>query len=321
MFRHRPIILIIDDDPLILEWLFKLLEDLAEVFIVNTGEQGLAMALQLRPNLIICDLVMPELDGILVCERLQSDPVTRSIPVLCMSVLTDPHDEVAAFTAGAADFIRKPLVPVVVRARVRHLLQWQLEAATLREKVNVDGLTGICNRRYFEERFEEEWNRQRRNRDWLTVAMVDIDKFKDFNDHFGHVKGDDCLIHVADCLSKLSRRPADLVARYGGEEFVYILPHLNREQGGAFGEVVCKAIRSLHHPHAPSLCKNLTVSVGVASTIPADPDTCHALLARADEALYRAKEGGRDRHCVHSDTKEAPATKPERSLPETKSNI
>lgn len=301
MLRHRPIILIIDDDPLILEWLTHLLTDQGDVVVIEGGATGIATALQIRPNLILCDLVMPEIDGITVCEKLRNDPVTRSIPILCMSVLGEPDDEVAAFAAGAADFIKKPLVAEIVQARVRHLLRWQREAASLRQMVNVDGLTGIFNRRYFEERFAEEWKRQRRNRAWLTVAMVDIDNFKDFNDYFGHIKGDDCLIQVAECLSKLVRRPADLVARFGGEEFVFILPHLNPEQGSAFGKAICEAIRAMHYQHAPSLCKNLTVSVGIASTIPADPDTCHDLLARADKALYQAKEAGRDCHFIYGE--------------------
>lgn len=301
MLRHRPIILIIDDDPLILEWLTHLLTEQADVFVTDGGETGVAMALQTRPNLIICDVVLPGISGISVCKRLQSDPLTRAIPVMFMSVQSEPDDEVAAFTAGAADFMKKPLVPGIVQARVRHLLQWQHEAASLRQMVNVDGLTGIFNRRYFEERFAEEWKRQRRNRGWLTVAMVDIDKFKDFNDYFGHIKGDDCLIQVAECLSKLVRRPADLVARFGGEEFVFILPHLNPEQGRAFGKAICEAIRAMHYQHAPSLCKNLTVSVGIASKVPADPDTCYDLLAKADKALYQAKDAGRDCHFIYGE--------------------
>lgn len=300
MLRHRPIILIIDDAPLILEWLTQLLTDQADVFVSGGGELGIAMALQIRPNLILCDVVMPNLNGLAVCERLQSDPLTRTIPVVCMSVVSGPGDEVAAFNAGAADFIKKPLVPEIVEARVRHLLQWQREAATLRQMVNIDGLTGVFNRRYFDERLAEEWKRQRRNGGWLTVAMVDIDKFKDFNDHFGHLEGDDCLIKVAQCLAKMVRRPADLFARYGGEEFVFILPHVSPDDGKVFGQKVCDTVRAMGCPHAPALRKDLTVSVGLASTLPQDPDTCHKLLARADKALYQAKASGRDRHCLYS---------------------
>ena len=299
--RSKMLILVIDDDHLMLEYLKNVLEDLADVVVADGGADGLSMAKRCAPNLIISDLVMPNIDGIAVCEQVRMEAETRFIPVLCISACGDAEDEISALSAGASDFVRKPIVPSLLRARVKYLLRWHKESSSLREMAARDDMTGLLNRRRFDELFAEEWTRQKRAGGFLTLAMVDIDKFKDFNDFFGHACGDDCLAAVASSLGEVTCRPGDVVARYGGEEFVFLMPNRAPEQVRELGRDICEAIRAMRLPHAPCLDRNVSVSVGLASAVPAEGGSPQELLMRADNALYEAKAAGRDRYVVNID--------------------
>lgn len=170
----------------------------------------------------------------------------------------------------------------------------------LRDLAEIDALTGIANRRYFDAVLDEEWRRARRRKYNVALLMCDIDFFKSYNDLLGHVQGDVCIRDVAQCIRKLVRRPGDLVARYGGEEFAVILPALDVHEAQKIAEAVCQSVRDLNLPHPGSGVRNVvTISVGVAAMIPDGADL-KQLITQADEALYQAKHQGRDRVCSHS---------------------
>jgi diguanylate cyclase (GGDEF)-like protein len=180
----------------------------------------------------------------------------------------------------------------------RKKMELELQAANEKLKLiaNIDGLTQIANRRRFDDYLQVEWQRHQRENNPLALILIDIDYFKNYNNHYGHQRGDDCLIQVAQTLAKVPQRPTDLVARYGGEEFVAILPNTNTEKALFVAESMRTAIAALNIPHAQSnINEKITISLGVASLIP-NPENClEDLIFQADQALYLAKNQGRDR--------------------------
>lgn len=291
-------ILIIDDDPIMLGLLAHLLSDMGEVETAMGGVIGLAAAARIIPDLILCDVVMPDMDGLMVCRHLKSDITTKSIPLLCISASINEAEELAALEAGAADFIKKPISPLLVRARVKTQIELIRKSEMLLDLTRRDSLTGIFNRRYFEQRLGEEWARHRRAKEPLALAMVDVDNFKSFNDFHGHVKGDECLITVADCLRESARRPGELAARYGGEEFTLLLPAMPEHELRKFGSWLCQNVRDLRYPHSLTESGYVSISVGMAIVVPDDMKRPLDLVKNADKALYIAKAAGRDRYAV-----------------------
>lgn len=180
-----------------------------------------------------------------------------------------------------------------VAERTRELEEANLALSKLSR---TDGLLGIANRMHFNQMIEQEWRRGRRNKSPLALLMIDVDHFKRYNDFYGHLRGDECLRRAAKVIAAELHRPADQLARYGGEEFVALLPETSAEGALHLGEAICAAFGSALIPHAASLvADHVTVSVGAAALLPACGEGCERLIALADEALYAAKEGGRNR--------------------------
>jgi diguanylate cyclase (GGDEF)-like protein len=289
-------VLIVDDSRTSRSILTAVLSREHHVIAAASGEEGLALALEQLPDLILLDVVMPGLDGFAVCARLKSDPTTEEIPVLFLSALGGEADETLALEAGAIDFITKPISPVVVAARVRNHLELKRSKDLLRDLSLADGLTGIANRRRFDRQLESEWQRTRRRKLPLAVIMGDVDHFKLYNDTYGHGAGDGCLKVVASCFASSLQRPGDLAARYGGEEFVCILPETTLEGAMEVAQRICESVAALGIPHSHSSASDcVTVSLGVAACHPSEGGTPHELLAAADAKLYEAKSGGRNR--------------------------
>lgn len=289
-------ILIIDDNPDTIRLMSAMLREQARVLFATNGMAGLEIARAQRPQLILLDLQMKSMDGFAVCERIMADPDLRHCPVIFVTASSGVESEIACLDAGAVDFITKPLSGPVVQARVRTHLRLQAALASLDTLAHKDGLTGLHNRRYFDEQFALEVARHRRQGAALGVALVDVDHFKLYNDHYGHQMGDECLRAVAQALAQCTRRPGELVARYGGEEFVVLLPNSCEDEVQRYGSWICEHVAGLQLPHAASLvAPHVTISAGLCSLAPDTGDTQASLLEAADKALYEAKRAGRNR--------------------------
>ena len=294
--QRKPRLLIVDDQPINIQTLYKVFAADCQVQMATSGVKALEMCRDDPPDLVLLDVVMPGMDGHEVCALLKASEATRDIPVIFVTAHSDIAEEAHGLELGAADFIAKPISPPVVRARVRTQLTLKAQADRLHQMVFIDGLTGVFNRRCFDERLNAEWSRAARGQLPLALLMVDVDYFKRFNDHYGHQGGDDCLIQVAGALKVGLHRPVDLMARYGGEEFACILP--GTDLGGALevANRLERMVRALGIEHLKSDVDGVvTISIGAAVTSAFQSNTQSALLASADAQLYRAKQGGRGR--------------------------
>jgi diguanylate cyclase (GGDEF)-like protein len=311
---HGYRLLIVDDDTFCLRLLHVILADVAEVFIASSGEEALRQIEKHAPDLVLLDADMPGIGGYSTCTALKANPDTADLPIIFITSHVDTDSETKALALGAVDFIHKPVNPPVVVARVKTHLALKQKSDALRRLTAVDALTGIANRRAFDDSLNREWRRAMRSHEPLSLLMLDIDYFKRYNDAYGHQAGDACLQQVARALGDSTQRAGDVTARYGGEEFAVILPHTSPADAQAIAERLCRGVRSLGIPHRDSpVAPQVTISVGVASLfVPCTGDQindkpclpCHlfdicrtgpvALLALADQALYAAKRNGRD---------------------------
>ena len=258
--------------------------------------EALEIAREAKPDLILLDVIMPGMNGFAVCKALKADPLTADIPVLFLTALSGDTDEAMALAGGASDFIIKPISPPVLAARVKNHLELKRNRDILRALTLLDGLTGIANRRRFDEQLHQEWLRCGRRAKPLSVILGDVDFFKCYNDGYGHVQGDDCLRRVAKAMAESLHRPGDLAARYGGEEFVCILPETDQEGARAVAETVHQAVAALGLPHEFSeVADHVTISLGVATAWPGECVTPEDLTRHADQNMYEAKRQGRNR--------------------------
>jgi len=230
--RGRPKLLVVDDQPINIQVMHQIFGGDYQVFMATNGAQALSICQTNPPDLVLLDIVMPNMDGFEVCAQLKANETTCNIPVIFVTAHTDAAQETHGLSLGAVDFIAKPVNPAVVRARVKTQLTLKFQSDLLRKLVFLDGLSGVFNRRYFDQQLSAEWARSARNHSPLSVIMIDVDHFKLFNDRYGHQAGDDCLRQIATALKACLKRPADLVARYGGEEFACILPDTSFHDAG-----------------------------------------------------------------------------------------
>jgi diguanylate cyclase (GGDEF)-like protein len=289
-------VLVADDDAVSRQVLGALLKPEYSVLLAKSGAQALERAMRHVPDLVLLDVVMPDMDGYEVLRRLRADPRTEHISVIFISGLDRPEDEAIGLKMGAADYIAKPFNAAVVLARVAVHLEVLRQRRMLERLANIDGLTELANRRRFDEVFRAEWQRARRSNQSLSLALLDIDCFKQYNDHYGHSAGDRALRAVARAASACMRRPGDMAARYGGEELILLMPDTPAAQACQVVAWMCQAIAQLGIAHEASyVAPVLTASVGGATLDPAGTESGLELLEAADEHLYRAKAAGRNR--------------------------
>lgn len=300
---NRPLILIVDDMPTNIQVLAEALRNVYRVRVAGSGQAALDIIAKLgAPDLILLDVMMPDMDGYEVCRRLKENPATQNIPVLFVTAKSEVLDEEHGFCLGAVDYISKPFHLPIVMARVRTHISLKVKTDLLEAKVMLDGLTNIPNRRRFDEVLESEWKRAQRTGTLLSLVMLDVDFFKRYNDNYGHGPGDECLKKVASALVDAVDRPSDLVARYGGEEFVALLPETEAQGAGYIAERMRSAVEQLQLPHQYSEVSNVvTVSVGSVCVRPCSGTSQLELLRLADEKLYEAKESGRNQVCGPND--------------------
>jgi diguanylate cyclase (GGDEF)-like protein len=289
-------VLVADDDPVNRQVLAELLKPEYTVLLAKNGEQALERATRHAPDLILLDVLMPDLNGYEVLRRLRADPQTERISVIFISGLNRPEDEASGLKMGASDYIAKPFNATVVMARVALHLQLVRQRRMLERLANIDGLTELANRRRFDELYAMEWQRAQRNGWPLSIAVLDIDCFKQYNDLYGHPAGDRALRAVARAASAWMRRPADLAARYGGEELVLLLPETGAQHARDVAEDLRASIADLQIAHEASKAGAVvTVSIGGATLGQNGAESAAELLEAADAQLYRAKQGGRNR--------------------------
>ncbi len=310
MKRHK--ILIVDDTAANIEILYKILKEHYDILFAKSGADGIRMVQEQHPDLVLLDIMMPDMDGYEVCALLKQDPATARIPVVFVTAMGNDEDETRGLDLGAIDYLTKPIRPHIVLARVRNHLELKhrgdlLERLTreLEEKnrtldvlARKDGLTGVANRRHFDEVLHSEVQRAMRNSRNLSLILCDIDHFKRFNDLYGHMAGDKCLQLVGELLRDTFKRAGEVVARYGGEEFAVILPDTSAELAGHMAERLRLALLSQALPHGHSEHNVVTLSAGVAGSLVERANTLEWFLGRADQALYRSKAKGRNRVTV-----------------------
>lgn len=292
-----PVVLLVDDVPGNLDVLVEQLsQENIDIRIALSGIEGLYLARKLRPDLILLDVMMPDLNGYDVCEILKQEPGLTDIPVIFLTARDSEIEVERGFALGAVDYIHKPFSLPILKARVRNHLALKRKNDLLEALACTDGLTQIANRRHFDVTLHREWERAQRNHQCMSVIMIDVDNFKHYNDHFGHSAGDQCLKIVAQALENTLQRAGDIVARYGGEEFVVLLPSTELDGAVVFAEKLRLSVMALALPATSPVAKCVTISLGVACSSPEDlrPEQ---LIESADACLYRAKESGRNQVC------------------------
>ena len=320
--ENAAMVLLVDDQAMIGEAVRRGLanEENIDFHFCADPHQAIAQAIQIKPTVILQDLVMPGLDGLTLVREYRNNPATRDIPIIVLSTKEDPLIKSAAFAAGANDYLVKLPDTIELVARIRYhsrsymtLLQRDEAYRALRVSqqqlldtnlvlqrlMNSDGLTGLSNRRHFDEYLELEWRRAIREQTQLSLMMIDVDYFKAYNDNFGHLEGDEALRQVAKAIRASCSRPSDLPARYGGEEFALVLP--NTSPGGArlLAEKLRQTVAGMLIPHiAPTEGSSLTVSIGLATVVPQIGSHSRQVIQSADQGLYAAKHNGRNQVVV-----------------------
>lgn len=288
-------ILIVDDSQLQAVQLKMILEDEYDVTIVHTAEEGLSKASSEEFSLILLDVVMPGMDGFTLLKKLQEEIITQSVPVILITSLSDVQNEQHGLILGAVDYIAKPFKPLIVKARVNTHIKLYNYRKQVEQQSQIDQLTGVANRRRYDNYSAQKWSEAVRLQVPISICMFDIDRFKVYNDTFGHPAGDKVIAAVAKTASSHLKRSTDFFARYGGEEFVALLMGDRAERAFEHVKKIRQAIQDLHIPHAPSVSEWVTVSIGGVTVIPSAKHSYEIMLKIADTSLYDAKRLGRDR--------------------------
>lgn len=318
-------ILIVDDSEDQLVVLKSILNEKGynSIHLVSSAEEafdflGMKDKKKNKPNidLILMDIIMPKTNGIEACSRIKKEDSLKDTPIIMITANREEAQLQAAFQSGAIDYITKPINITELLARVRSALRLKMETDSRKEREREltemaeqldaankkltrmsyqDGLTGVPNRRYFEEFFAREWKNAIRLNSLLSLIMFDIDCFKAYNDTYGHLNGDDCLKKIAKTLEKDLKRPRDFLCRYGGEEFIAVLPDTDKKGALFVAKRFLKEINKLKIVHKNStVSKNVTISVGVVTINPDRKTKPTSFINKVDKALYEAKQSGRN---------------------------
>lgn len=314
-------ILIVDDRPENLLVLESVLENMnCNIIRALSGNQALSLMLDYDFALVLLDVQMPDMDGFETAELMRSSGRTRYVPVIFVTAISKEQKCIfKGYEVGAVDYLFKPIEPVILQSKVRVFIELynqkkiveeqsellklrveelsELRAANCRlENLSIcDALTGISNRRHFDQYLEISFKSSRRSGKPLSLIIADIDYFKSYNDNYGHLKGDECIIKVAKAIASSVNRPTDLVTRYGGEEFAIVLTETDKDGAMIVAEKIRKNINELNiRNEYSSVAPHITISLGVATIMPSDDCSIEYFINRADKSLYKAKGSGRN---------------------------
>ncbi|MDO8989394.1 MAG: diguanylate cyclase [Sideroxyarcus sp.] len=308
-------VLVVEDSKVTLKVLCNFLERMGinQLLTAETGAAAIDLYRKERPDIILLDAQLPDIDGFEIAKQIRAKEKNDDwTAIIFLTSMTKDADLARGIEVGGDDYLLKPVSEVVLHAKVRamqRLVEMQRSLVYLTQQLNAankelqrlsttDGLTGIPNRRMFDELSIREWRRCERMKKPIALVMLDIDNFKLFNDEYGHQAGDDCLRAVAAQVARAAPRAADLAARYGGEEFVLVLGETDADGARWVAENVRQHVSELGILHAtPS--RRVTISCGVSSILPQSGQSLETLLRSADRALYQAKEAGRDKVVVN----------------------
>ncbi|MGD9555026.1 MAG: diguanylate cyclase [Arcobacteraceae bacterium] len=294
--KKKQTILIVDDMTTNLLILSDLLKDEYSIKVAKNGQKALDIVHSSdEVDIILLDIMMPDIDGYEVCRELKSNPKTKNIPIIFVTAKDNDADEEYGLNLGAIDYITKPFNKAIVKLRIKNHLELKLKSDLLEELSMYDGLTHIPNRRFFDEVFQSTYKEVKREKKSLAVLMIDIDFFKLYNDNYGHGKGDETLKKVAQALQMTLKRPTDLVARYGGEEFIVLLKDISEENVKKVALNLLQAVQELQITHEYSKVEQIvTISIGVAYKTASSLINKVELLICADKALYDVKRTSRN---------------------------
>jgi two-component system chemotaxis family response regulator WspR len=316
--KNDVMVLLVDDQVMIGEAIRRVLAGQPDMDFHYCGNpaEALIVAGKIKPTVILQDLVMPGVDGLTLVRQYRANPATRDIPVIVLSTKEEPAIKSEAFAAGANDYLVKLPDNIELLARIRYhsksylnqvqrdqayralrhsQQQLQIKNLELQRLSNQDGLTGLSNRRYFDEYIESQWKLAIRDQNPISLLMIDVDSFKQYNDTYGHLKGDEVLKTIATVMQQHFMRPTDLTARFGGEEFAVIMPATALSPLPSLGESLRRSVEDLCILHsASSVSEYITVSIGGTSMIPQSTESFLLLIDLADEALYQAKKQGKN---------------------------
>jgi diguanylate cyclase (GGDEF)-like protein len=294
----------VDDTETNVDILVELLSDSYEILVALDGESALEILEEQEVDLILLDIMMPKIDGYEVCKRVKQNEKTHDIPIIFITAKMDEESIEKAYDAGGMDYVTKPFKPKELFARIKTQLQLRVLIKELESSKNAlkylsetDPMTALYNRRYFNHTSKSIMELAKRDKTALSVIMLDIDKFKEVNDTYGHNVGDDIIISLSNILLEVTRK-SDLACRFGGEEFILLLPETSLEGAIVIAEKIRKKVESTSLHLGDNREVNITVSLGVSQLdIQNDPNMEYA-IKRADVALYQAKENGRNKVCT-----------------------
>lgn len=297
-------VLVIDDSAVQAEFLKSILQDEFDVTSCQTAADGLEQARTGAYSLILLDIIMPDMDGFMLLRELKELDTTKHVPVIMITSLADVQHEEKGLVTGAVDYITKPFSPIIIKARVKTHIQLYHYQIDFMEQARIDKLTGVANRHRYEECCIVKWREAVRFNQPFSVCIFDIDKFKLYNDTFGHPAGDKVIAAVAQQASSRLKRATDFFARYGGEEFVAIFLGDSARSAFEHMQTIRQSVEDLHIQHNSPVCPWVTISVGGATCTPTRGDSYDTFLKIADTMLYDAKRLGRNRVVWSNNNKE-----------------
>lgn len=291
---QEALVLIVDDEPINAMVIADLLANLYNTKIVHSGEEALEFCQHQTPDLILLDVVMPGISGLETCRTIKNNQNLQHIPVIFITSVKSQNDENKCWEAGGVDFVSKPVNGITLLNRVKAHLTLKAQSDFLRKMSFTDGLTGLYNRHLLEDVLNKYMLQSSRTESPLSLLMLDIDWFKRFNDSYGHISGDKCLISVSNVLKDVLHRPNDMSFRYGGEEFLCLLPDTDRAGAEHIAKTILQKIADLKVPHEASPFGIVTASIGLYSTSNNESYKVNEIIRNADKALYLAKQKGRN---------------------------